>query len=89
MIFQRPTSNQAGVRFVGVSKVLGSLFIIVALAFIAPAVVAAAVTNTSPRAFHQLVVVPPSGEAVIRLNGYDFDGDKVSSFLSINIRSRS
>ena len=30
-----------------------------------------------PISFHDIVVVEPSGEAVIRLKGYDLDGDKV------------
>ena len=32
-----------------------------------------------PISYHDIVVVEPSGDAVIRLKGYDLDGDKVSS----------
>jgi hypothetical protein len=31
-----------------------------------------------PISYHDIVVVEPSGDAVIRLKGYDLDGDKVS-----------
>ena len=33
--------------------------------------------NNVPITFHDIVVVEPSGDAVIRLKGYDLDGDKV------------
>lgn len=33
--------------------------------------------NNVPISFHDIVVVEPSGEAVIRLKGYDLDGDKL------------
>jgi hypothetical protein len=36
-----------------------------------------------PISFHDIVVVEPSGDAVIRLKGYDLDGDNVSFFLNI------
>lgn len=34
-----------------------------------------------PIALHQLVQVDVAGDALIRLSGYDYDGDKVSSSL--------
>lgn len=36
-----------------------------------------------PITFHDIVVVEPSGDAVIRLKGYDLDGDKVCLFMII------
>jgi hypothetical protein len=31
-----------------------------------------------PLALHQLIEVDPGGEVVLKLNGFDLDGDKVS-----------
>jgi hypothetical protein len=41
-----------------------------------------------PISFHDIVVVEPSGEAVIRLKGYDLDGDNVSrnEILSFHVK---
>ncbi len=36
--------------------------------------------GTPPLALHQLVEVEPGGEVVLKLNGLDVDGDKVSHF---------
>lgn len=38
-----------------------------------------------PLPFHDLVVVQPSGDAVIRLRGYDLDGDQVTNLSYYNI----
>lgn len=38
--------------------------------------------NAVPLTFHDIVVVEPSGDAVIRLKGYDLDGDKLKYFIT-------
>ena len=38
-----------------------------------------------PISFHDLAVVNPAGDAVIRLRGYDLDGDVVRVFLRYDI----
>lgn len=47
------------------------------------AVTLASVCAEIPIAFHQLVTVDPNGDSVIRLTGYDLEGDVVS--ISSNI----
>lgn len=37
------------------------------------------IAENVPISIHDIVVVEPSGEAVIRLKGFDLDGDNVSS----------
>lgn len=37
---------------------------------------------SAPLALHQVVVVPPGEEAVIRLPGYDLDGDDLVATIS-------
>ncbi|CAM9619930.1 unnamed protein product, partial [Choristocarpus tenellus] len=39
-------------------------------------------TTIAPLALHQVVVVPPGGEAVIRLPGYDLDGDELEATIT-------
>lgn len=38
--------------------------------------------NNVPISFHEIVVVEPSGDAVIRLKGYDLDGDKLKYHIT-------
>ena len=39
--------------------------------------------GTPPLALHQLVEVEPGGEVVLKLNGLDVDGDKVSRHFQV------
>lgn len=50
-------------------------FVIGLVASVAIGVNAVGVNSDIPIAFHQLVTVEPNGDAVIRLTGYDYDGD--------------
>jgi hypothetical protein len=89
MFSRRPYSVQFGGWVNGISNLLTVVSILSTVAVVptltAPFAMAATVTNTPPRAFHQLVVVHPAGEAVIRLSGYDVDGDKVSCIRNIGL----